>query len=462
MDINEVLKRQEGENLKSYKRRLCKNKDKYNLSWIDVANLMNTESGEKKSQDAYRKWWYSYNEGYQDAVSETNGENKVENNTDVTVLKHEYENYEQFKSYKETIEINKDGSYSSDKLIGIEDESKLKDEDFLLDIHGYDSEVWQIISARNSMWNAQLKGGKVTKLYASKINVKPRTDSLSFKKIEERFDNIIKNDKRPVNKSIHKNRSVDGEMLEVTIFDLHLGKLGWSGEVGENFDYKIAQERFLNVIDDFVNRSKGRNIEKVIFPVGSDFFNFDTIEVTTTAGTRQDTDLRWQKMFDLGCDLLVEGIEKLKQIAPVEVFYIGGNHDTMISYYATNFLYAWYNKDEDVNVNRSPQLRKYIEFGKCLVGFTHGDKERKNIEGVMQVEAREIWGRTRWNEIHMGHFHSEKVSEKNGIIFRNLSSVTGQDAWHYGSGYVGAVKKAQAFIWNKEYGLVDIMHSVIA
>jgi len=35
-----------------------------------------------------------------------------------------------------------------------------------------------------------------------------------------------------------------------------------------------------------------------------------------------------------------------------------------------------------------------VEFGKCLIGFTHGDKEKKRIFGNMQVEVPEAWGRT--------------------------------------------------------------------
>lgn len=57
----------------------------------------------------------------------------------------------------------------------------------------------------------------------------------------------------------------------------------------------------------------------------------------------------------------------------------------------------------------------------------------------------------------MGHFHSEKVREEGGIIFRNLGSVTGTDAWHYEQGYVGAVKKHQSFIWDYEKGLSEIL-----
>ena len=248
------------------------------------------------------------------------------------------------------------------------------------------------------------------------------------------------------------------KMLEVPIFDLHLGKMAWSGETGENYDYKIAKKRFFFVLNDIIERVKGRDdIEKIVFPVGSDFFNFDTLDGTTTIGTKQDNDLRWQKLFAVGVEILIKAIDMLTEIAPVEAFLIPGNHDKMTSFYAIQYLYAWYRDNGEVVVNHDPKVRKYIRYGSSLIGFTHGDKEKKRLSHIMQVEAAEHWGKTKYREWHMGHFHSEKVREEGGIIFRNLSSITGTDVWHYESGYVGAVKKHQSFVWDYEKGLSEIL-----
>jgi hypothetical protein len=113
-------------------------------------------------------------------------------------------------------------------------------------------------------------------------------------------------------------------------------------------------------------------------------------------------------------------------------------------------------------VNIDPLSRKYIEWGQVLIGFGHGDSEKKKIGSLMPIEAREAWGRTKYHEFHAAHFHSEKaVNEENGIIVRYVSSPTSTDNWHYESGYVGAVKKAQSFVWDKEFGLTDILHTNI-
>src|SRR5690606_36216509 len=108
----------------------------------------------------------------------------------------------------------------------------------------------------------------------------------------------------------------------------------WCGETGENYDYKIAKKRFFFVLNVIIERVKGRDgIEKIVFPVGSDFFNFDTLDGTTTIGTKQDNDLRWQKLFAVGVEILIKAIDMLTEIAPVEAFLIPGNHDKMTSFY---------------------------------------------------------------------------------------------------------------------------------
>ena len=96
-----------------------------------------------------------------------------------------------------------------------------------------------------------------------------------------------------------------------------------------------------------------------------------------------------------------------------------------------------------------------------MLGFAHGNKEKKRIEKIMQVEASHLWSDSLYREFHLGHLHSEQVTEDGGIIIRNLPSVTGTDAWHHDSGYVGAVRKCMCFLWDKNKGLDTIFNVVI-
>jgi hypothetical protein len=61
---NPILKRREDESLKQYEIRICGNKDKYNLSWDQVAEVLNSERGETWSESKYRKWFAAFKDGF--------------------------------------------------------------------------------------------------------------------------------------------------------------------------------------------------------------------------------------------------------------------------------------------------------------------------------------------------------------------------------------------------------------
>ena len=357
-----------------------------------------------------------------------------------------------------TIEMNKDGTHTSTRLLEMAEE-KAKDPFYLLEAHGYCPKSWELVSAKNNIWNVYSKQDKIQTLYSSRIVCRPLKDSITLEELADHFAELSTKHKPPIPQPVTIKNS--GRLLEIQLADLHVGKFAWHGETGESYDYKIAQRRMSHVINDIVERAKTIEPEKILFIFTNDFFHFNNIDNTTVKGTRQDTDTRWQKLFTVGVEMLIDAIDLLSQVAPVDTLYIGANHDKMVSYYAINYLYAWYKNNPNVTVDISARSRKYYEWGKCLIGFAHGDTERKRINGLMQVEAREAWGRTLWKEYHLAHYHSEKVREENGLIIRNVSSLTGTDSWHHDEGYLGQVRKCQSFVWDKELGLQEIIHSVV-
>lgn len=282
-----------------------------------------------------------------------------------------------------------------------------------------------------------------------------------------KIDEVVKEHMQDFNKNytgpvIHVGgKSKRSLLLEIPIVDLHLGKLAYAPETGENYDYKIAQKRFMFVVEDIYNKAKERPIDKILFVVGSDFFHFDGKTVTTTDGTPQDADLRWQKLFAIGNEMLIRAIDLLATKAPVEVLGIPGNHDHTTAFYAIKYLQAWYKNDATVDVSKNIMTRKYIEFGKNLIGFSHGDKEKNRIYGAMSIEAPEAWGRTKYREFHIGHEHHEQTNEHSGIKLRRLSSLSGTDAWHFEKAFIGSIKSTQSFVWDKEKGLQEILFANI-
>jgi hypothetical protein len=257
------------------------------------------------------------------------------------------------------------------------------------------------------------------------------------------------------------NVTESSKILEVPIFDLHLGKLAWSGETHfNNYDHKIAKERFMFVVNEVLRRTEDMEFEKIWFPVGSDFFNFDNRYGTTEKGTSQDNDLRHPKMFKEGYEMYVRAINLLSKKAPVEAFLVQGNHDFMTSYSVCFALEQGFSKNPRVNIDPTPTTRKYKSYGVNLIGYSHGDKERNRISYNMQDEVPELWGKSKYREWHLGHLHSESLKNYGSLKVRRLSSLTDPDSFHSVYGYVGAIAETQIFIWDKENAL-DSMFPVV-
>jgi len=248
-------------------------------------------------------------------------------------------------------------------------------------------------------------------------------------------------------------------ILELSIHDFHLGSLVWGLETRDkDYDLKIAKELYIKAVDYFLDHANSYNPEKIIFLVGSDFFNVDNAANTTSAGTPQSEDSRFQKTFTEGWQLIVDAIDKCRELADVDVVVIPGNHDFERSYYLGEVLSAWYSKCNNVTVDNGPQARKYYEYGSNLIGFSHGLEAKINeLPLIMAQEAAEAWGRTKTREFHIGHLHHIKkmifcpIEEVQAVRVRQVSSLASTDGWHSKKGY-HSVKEANGFIWNKEKG----------
>lgn len=251
----------------------------------------------------------------------------------------------------------------------------------------------------------------------------------------------------------------DDLLLEISIFDPHFGKLAWAEETGEDYDLQIAEERFKNAVNELVGRVDNLDkVSRIHLPLGNDLFNIDSSENTTTAGTPQDSDSRFAKLVQRVKILLVEVIDALSTIAPVDVSIVPGNHDSHSAFMLGEILDAWYHNDPRININNSPKWRKYYIYGKNSFLYTHGDKEKHADLGIIfATEEPELWAASKYRFAKVGHFHSNKkvdyvsVEDKTGFQIQILPSLSGTDEWHYSKGYLSN-KQAKAYLYHKEKG----------
>ena len=369
---------------------------------------------------------------------------------------------------RESVTYNQDGSVMKQKIIALKEGQEMTPE-LVLELHGFDKCVWKVRSYTNNFYEVQKKGGVTLALYQSKLIAEPRKDLLIDG--EEFVEFLEKYESKRTPPKVNYIKQKRNEMLEVSPFDVHLGKLAWEVETRANYDTKIAQNALLGVVDNVISRVHDRPIAKILYPnIGQDFFHYDNPAVTTTGGTPQDTDSRWQKMFYKGFELQVEVIERLSTIAPVEAMYIASNHDFQTAYHLAVALKAYFQNDPNVEIDIEPTIRKYRAWGLMLIGYGHGDWDKTRLHSAPSIEVPQMWGESKFREMHVGHLHSEivkppkgsrLVNEEDGVIVRHLSSISATDAWHSKMGFIGAVRKSQNFIYDKEKGLTDIIHSVV-
>ena len=351
-----------------------------------------------------------------------------------------------------TVCMDNTGNITYDNKLAWLNSSDFKDEEAILLAYGFSPREFQLVNIRTSSYASASDDTTGKCLYAGRITIKPKVEELSLSDIEEHFAEYFSNYSSPIVEP--KQYEFGAECLVPCFLDLHFGKLACIGETGDKYDYKIAKHRFLNGLAKFITKLEGRKFEKIIFPMGNDFFNSEN-DGETTGGTKQDNDTRPTKMFEKGVETLIEGIDMLSNIAPVEVLLVPGNHDFMTSFYAACVLSAKYQGSTKVTIDKQPITRKYVQFGTNLLGFTHGSEEKDRIYGLMQHEVPEMWGNTTTREWIIGHLHFEAVTEKNGVIVRRIPSLTGTDAWHQKCGFTTSKKRAIALIYDKEEGLSE-------
>jgi len=235
---------------------------------------------------------------------------------------------------------------------------------------------------------------------------------------------------------------------EISLPDIHYGKL-----VDMPLPYDFQEKEYITVVENLVAKAAGLEIERFILPIGNDGLNSEGMRMTTTKGTPQQDYMDWRKSFRGYWKLIVYTIDYLKQIAPVDVIVVSGNHDYERMYYVGDVIAGWFRNDPNVSVDNSDDPRKYYQYGTNMLMFTHGDKEKaQNIPLIMATEQPEMFAATSHREAHCGHFHKEQVNEYRGIKVRFVPSICPNDSWHKQMGY-DSKRTGQAYIWSKERGM---------
>jgi hypothetical protein len=274
----------------------------------------------------------------------------------------------------------------------------------------------------------------------------------------------------PKPKAVKHRFPQGGWLFEFCPFDLHLGKLAWSDETVTNYDTAIAEDLFKASLEFLLDRalklSDGK-LERILCVFGNDAAHIDSKKAETTAGTRMDADSRYLRVFRRLVAIHREAVDRLVEVAPVDIVIVPGNHDEQTAFLMGAVLEALYEKHPHVTIDNNPKLRKYYRFGTNLFGFTHGDSEKvSELPLTMAREVPELWSQAASREWHIGHKHiSEKFETRGGrmeqdffsdkgVRVRRLTSLSAHDFWHTRHAYMDR-RACEGFVFHKTAGFTD-------
>jgi hypothetical protein len=230
-------------------------------------------------------------------------------------------------------------------------------------------------------------------------------------------------------------RNVSSLMACYPMGDPHIGMLALAAEAGTDFDTKIARQDLLAAASRLVEVAPAS--ERALVINLGDYFHADSLAQLTKSGHKLDVDTRWQKVLTIGCHLMVDLISlALQKHKTVEVINAIGNHDDHSSVMLSAFLEAWFHAEPRVVVHPTVAKFHYVEFGKCLIGVTHGDTVKHMALGELMASDRpEEWGRTLHRYWYTGHIHHTSKTELRGVVVESFRTLAARDAWHTASGY---------------------------
>lgn len=188
-----------------------------------------------------------------------------------------------------------------------------------------------------------------------------------------------------------------------------------------------------------------------------DFQHSDNMENRTAAsGAPLDVDGRYAKVLEACIRLATTLIDLALQKHEVVRWRSAiGNHNAHSALMMNQFVKAYYRNEPRVIVHDSPSMFMYHQFGKVLIGVTHGNTVKPDALGeIMAVDCESIWSDTKYRYWYLGHVHHQSVKEYRSCIVETFRTLAGKDAWHAGSGYRSG-QDMKCITLHKDYGEIS-------
>jgi hypothetical protein len=283
--------------------------------------------------------------------------------------------------------------------------------------------------------------------------LKSKEQSIRFKMPQEGFDTIqfreeLIEELKSFSPKAPKFKKVNHSdcLLEICMPDFHIGRQAFDNEK------QLFEDALWSITE---RATRNYDIGQIELPIGNDFLNSDNIKYGTTKGTAQFDYQKWYESFRNAWQLLASNISALRDVSPINVRTILGNHDQARMFYVGDVLSAYFHNSDINVVNNINQFHHFV-FGDNMVMYDHGEIKAADYPLIMATEFPKEFSKTKYREVHTGHFHKEMVNEYRGIKVRYLPSLAKNSDWEKQKGYKH-IHQAQGLVWHKKHGLIDII-----
>lgn len=291
-------------------------------------------------------------------------------------------------------------------------------------------------------WSILVKSGAG---YATSVNIKNIAKDFNIDKADKILESFLA--KEYVEREINLEAKEGENLLLLNVADFHLDK----EDIGEN-DIEAKINTYLQMIRSILDYSKAHTIDRILYVVGNDYFNTDTIFNTTTKGTPQNVTMTWDKAYELGFDLQVYVLNLLQTYCTkLDVLHVSGNHDETKSYYMAYSLSRYFEKS-DMRFLINAKSRKQYTFGETFFGFHHGNTSIDKLPLNFAKEFTLDWGMSKYHEIIVADKHHYKQYEHEGVRIHQMPSLTGVDNWHDKSNFNNSIQSALGMLYNSKKG----------
>jgi hypothetical protein len=343
--------------------------------------------------------------------------------------------------------------------------SRIKTVEDLLKHIGADLKRFEVAESQATKYEVASKDpatGKVTvtELHRVFVKLKPKAGPNIIEQVEAMIAGAVK---PRVKIPAPKIKCKSNVLQTVVLADPHIGKYAWGQETGwEDYDIGIATKLIRDASSELLAWGDNEPVTHRALWLLGDILHYDTPHGTTTKGTPLDRDGRVDKMIEEAVAVLCDVINAAAERGPLDVVLVPGNHDAVMTVALRHILSATFANDERVTIDARKTTRKYVSFGKCLVGLTHGDKAQKRLGELMALEAREQWGTAKLREVHHGHRHSDAMVETvGGVTIRQHPALCPADGWHAAEGYVGAPRAMDSYVYHADGYLLGMRRSTV-